>query len=107
MKIIEWIYLTVGLLFMFGFSLVILAYGVGLFCDAIRRKKENRYEKWAKNVCSGIDRWCDYEFPQVGFTVREISKSISSGWSFDESSFREKLRRGEWKPEAPRQERES
>ena len=93
----NFLYQIVGMVFVVGVGLVLISLGVGLICNAIRRARENRYELWAKNVCSQIDRWCDYEFPQVGYTMRELSKCISSGWSYSPETFRENLRNGYWK----------
>ena len=92
----ELAYNLVGMFFVFSFGCLMAAGAFHKVCEGIQTIEHNKYSTWAKGVCSGIDRWCDYEFPQVGFTVREISNSISNGWSFDQSQFREKLRRGDW-----------
>lgn len=91
-------YSIVGMFTVASFGILFIVLAFHKLCEAIQHLRENRYSEWAKNVCRGIDRWCDYEFPQVGFTARYFSKSVSSGWSFNEDSFREALRRGEWKP---------
>lgn len=88
----EIIYTSVGLLFVTAISLAVIAMSVGAIFGAIHERKNVAYSDWARNVCGSIDRWCDHEFPQVGFMAREINNSIAHGWSFDVSSFRDKLR---------------
>jgi len=92
----EIVYAIVGCLFVVAVSLAIIAWSVNSIINAIKYRKQNIYSDWAKGVCGGIDRWNRSEFPIVAFTARQISNSISSGWSWDDSSFRDKLRRKEY-----------
>ena len=90
------IYTMVGLLFIIAISLWAIAWCCFSLANLQEERKNNAYSQWAKNVCHDLDRWCDYEFPQVGFVAREINNAISSGWSFDVSRFRDQLRNKEY-----------
>lgn len=97
----ETAYTIVGLFFIFSVSLVMTGWAIAYIIFQIKHRKEIAYSEWAKGVCSNIDRWCNYEFPIAGFMAREISNSISSGWSFDPDQFREKIRNKVWEKEKP------
>jgi len=90
------IYTIVGLLVVAAISISVIAWSFHSIIEDMKERKRNAYSEWAHGVCASINRWCDYEFPQVGYTVREISKSISHGWSFDPDHFRECLRNKAW-----------
>lgn len=87
------IYTIVGCLFITAVSITAITMCIHYLFHLWQERKCNAWETWAKNVCSEIERWCDYEYPQVGFTMKELNKSISSGWSFSADQFREQLRR--------------
>ena len=95
------IYTIVGLLFITAVSLIAITWCCFSLANLQEERKNNAYSNWAQNVCGDLIRWCGYEFPQVEFTAREISKAIAHGWSFDVSRFRDQLRNKEYEKQSP------
>jgi hypothetical protein len=92
------IYTIVGLLFVSAVSMIAIYFSVNAIIEVIKNRKTNVYEEVNKGNLYEIERWCDYDFPQVGFVCRELLRSIEGGWiRINADELREKLRKGEIK----------
>lgn len=88
------VYTIVGLAFVAALSLIAIAIAVASIISSIRyrRRLESNLRNELLSNCAEIDRWCDYEFPQIGFFVRELSECLRKGYKMDANTMREKLR---------------
>lgn len=86
-------YIIVGLLFIFAISLLIITFCITHLVNLWKQRKDQAYSEWATGVCSQVERWCSYEYPQVGYSFNKLSNCIANHWSFDADNFREDLRR--------------
>lgn len=78
------IYTWVGILFVLGVSIALIAYGCHAIYEMWIDRNTNRLRGFLTKVCDDIDGHCEGEFPQASITAQEIRKLISVesyGWS--------------------------
>lgn len=86
------IYTIIGMTFVFAVSITVITICLCVLFHLWRIRKETHCEELVSGICHQIDRWCDYEFPQAGFTARSIRESIYAKRMLDADGFRDELR---------------
>lgn len=90
------IYTIVGVLFVTTLSIAGIAMAINFIIETIKERKCLQFEGYMKANLHEIERYCDYEFRQVGFLCRTLLEAIENGWrGINANDFREKLREKE------------
>ena len=87
------LFMWVGLLFVVIVSLVVSTICIGFIRTVWHDRKYNSLEGSWKTSMVDVLRWCDYEYPQIGFMATEITKNLFAGTTIQASVFREELRK--------------
>lgn len=88
----EIVFMWIGILVVVTILLVISGFSVNWIIERLHDRKYNALESNWKISMADIERYCDYEFPQIGFMAHEIIDALSRGCNLSGDNFREKLR---------------
>ena len=86
------IFMIIGILFVVTVLLVISAFAISTITESIKRRKDSNLRSRWISYMGQVNRYCDYEFRQIGLMAREIIKALHDDTEFDADIFREFLR---------------
>lgn len=89
------LFMIIGVLFTAAISMCFISLSICALIDKIKYRKEIALKnRWIYHL-SEIDRYCDYEFRQIGLMAREMKQAFINNTGFNVENFRELLREKE------------